>query len=228
MALTTLERLNLPPAPPPPTFTRAPSVGSVVTGVPEIAFGIAFFITWWRPETFGVDMVKFAMELMLLEFILVHSAGFMGLRASAHESPVKRFTTIIGFGLFYSMFVAGFCLALGHWRPMWTFWIVTAQRLAGDIIDPKPTDETQAWFGTSMAMNIMLYLIAVFSTIILPVPTLGVTPAVRDALHINGRGLWQAEPQRVVVMAALYYTLRGFMTASARPRKSFPPPVYSK
>lgn len=227
MPLTELERLNLPPAPQ-PTFFRAPGIASYATGIPEMVFGAAFFVTWVNPTILGIDWVKFAVELMLLEFILVHSAGFMGLRASAQESVWRRVKTIVGFGIFYSMFVLGFCLALGHWRPMWTFWIITAQRLAGDITDPKPTQETQAWFGTSLAINVMLYLGAAFVTIILPVPMLGVTRAVRDAVGISGHGLWEAEPHRVVVMAGLYYLLRGYFTATARPRKAFPPPAMKR
>jgi hypothetical protein len=224
VALTELERLNLPPSVP-PVFYRKPGIISAASGLAEVAFGIGFFITWVNPQYFGVDMVKFAMELMLLEFILVHSAGFMGLRAAAQESRFNRIKVIVGFGLFYSLFVLGFCLALGYWRPMWTFWIVTAQRLAGDLADPKPTDETKAWFGTTLALNVLLYMAAAFVTIILPWPKLGVTSAVRDAAGITGSGLWQAEPHRVVIMAGLYYVFRGWFTATARPRKAWPPPV---
>jgi hypothetical protein len=102
---------------------------------------------------------------------------------------------------------------------MWTFWIVTAQRMAGDFFDPKPTVETKAWFGATLALNALVYLALTFLTVILPLPTLGVTSSVRDQLGIGGSGLWQAEPHRVVFMAALYYLIRGYFTAAARPRR---------
>lgn len=200
-------------------YTREPGLASVATGLPELGLGAVFIATWVNPAWVGVGMVKFALELMLLEFILIHSAGFMGLRASAHESMARRLAAIAGYGLFYSMFVLGFCLALHIWRPMWTFWIVTVQRMAADFLDPKPTDETKAWFSLSLGVNAAFYLAATFMTLILPLPRLAVTRAVRDALDINGSGLWQSEPHRVVVMAGLYYMLRGYFTASARPRR---------
>lgn len=203
-------------------FTRAPGWLTVASGAPEVGLGAAFLVTWVDPARFGTSMVSFALELMLLEFILIHSAGFMGVRAAKAGSTRARVIGILGLGLFYSLFVGGFCLALGRIRPLVSFWIVTAQRLAGDLLDPKPGEETRAWFGTNLAVNAILYLLLAGATVMLPVPALGITPPVRQGLGIGGKGLWVDEPQRVVVLAGLYYVVRGVMTMGAWPRRAFP------
>lgn len=41
---------------------------------------------------------------------------------------------------------------------MITFWIITAQRLAANLHDPRPSAETKAWFSTDLAVNVLLYL----------------------------------------------------------------------
>jgi hypothetical protein len=208
-----------------PGFVRHPTVIGAVSGLSEMAFGAGFLVTWIQPSRFGVTMVKFALELMLLEFILIHSAGFMGLKASAADSWWRRVGWFAGIGAFYSLFVVGFCLALDTWRPMVTFWIITAQRLVTDLLDPKPSEETRAWFTTGLALNVVLYIGGAMLTVLLPLPRLGVTRGVRDELGIGGSGLWQSEPHRVVVLAALYYLARGYFTATARPRKTWPATV---
>ena len=202
-------------------YTRRPTWLSWASGLPEMGLGVAFLWTWANPDRFGRSMVSFALELMLLEFILIHSAGFMAVRSAGAATTGRRIAGMAGLGLFYSLFVGGFCLALHRIRPLVSFWVVTAQRTAADVLDPKPTDETRAWFGTSLAVNALLYMGLVGLTVVLPLPRLGITTSVRNELGIGGSGLWQAEPHRVVVVAGMYYLLRGWMTATARPRRAF-------
>jgi hypothetical protein len=218
--------LRVEPAPAParaPVYTRAPGLASWATGLPEIALGVAFLVTWVDPDRLGHDMVSFALELMLLEFILIHSAGFMGVKSAEGMTTRDRVLGIVGLGLFYSLFVGGFCLGLHRVRPLISFWIVTAQRLAGDLLDPKPSDETRAWFGTNLAINAVSYILLVGATVMLPLPRLGITRSVQAELGISGEGLWQSDPHRVVILAGAYYLIRGLLTATARPRKAFPP-----
>ena len=107
---------------------------------------------------------------------------------------------------------------------MISFWIVTAQRMAGDVIDPKPTDEARAWYWSALGVNAMLYLGFVFVTVLVPIPELGITRSVRSELAIHGSGLWEAQPYRVVVLAGCYYLCRGLLTTFARPRHAAPAP----
>lgn len=204
-------------------FVRRPTWLTWASGLPEMALGVAFFVTWVDPDRLGRSMVSFALELMLLEFILIHSAGFMAAKTADRESTAMRIAGIGGLGLFYSLFVGAFCLALHRIRPLVSFWVVTAQRIAGDVIDPRPSDETRAWFGTSLAVNVILYLGIVTFTVLVPLPPLGITPGVAQSVGVHGSGLWQSQPQTVVVLAGGYYGIRGLLTATAWPRRAIAP-----
>lgn len=193
-----------------------------MTGVPEVVLGICFFITWRDPDVLGAEWVKFAIELMLLEFILIHSAGFMGVAAARSEPVWRRVRGFVLLGALYSLFVLGFALSLNTWRPMITFWIITAQRLAVHLGEPKPSEETKAWFSTDLAANVLLYIGFIGLTVMAPLPRLGVTARVRDTLEITSDGVWSSEPHRAVVLAGLYYLFRGLLTAFARPRAAWP------
>jgi hypothetical protein len=205
-------------APSGPVFRRKPTVPGVVSGLAEMALGAGFLVTWFKPDLLGQEWVLLALELMLLEFILVHSAAFMGMKGTGTSPAMTRLKWFGGIGAFYSLFVLGFCLSLDSWRPMASFWIITMQRLMGDVYEPKPSAESKVWFTTSIAMNAMLYLLLVMAFTVLPVPRFGVTGSLSSWISSKGGGLWVDEPQRVVAIAAFYYLLRGWATAEAWPR----------
>lgn len=55
----------------------------------------------------------------------------------------------------------------------------------------------------------MFYLAFVFVTTLLPMPKLGITPAVVDAQDLPGSGLWIDEPHRVIAFGFLYFSTWG-------------------
>jgi hypothetical protein len=153
-------------APSGPVFRRKPTVPGVVSGLAEMALGAGFLVTWFKPDLLGQEWVLLALELMLLKFILVHSAAFMGMKGTGTSPAMTRLKWFGGIGAFYSLFVLGFCLSLDSWRPMASFWIITMQRLMGDVYEPKPSAESKVWFTTSIAMNAMLYLLLVMGRVV--------------------------------------------------------------
>jgi hypothetical protein len=57
------------------------------------------------------------------------------------------------------------------------------------------------------ALQVVAYLAAVFATVLLPIPRLGITEAIQPQLGLTGSGLWVEHPQTVVVSGALYFGL---------------------
>jgi len=147
---------------------------------------------------------------MLLEFIVVHSAGFMGTVALAPDRRTARARTLVLFGLFYSVFVAGFALAFRTWWPLAAFWGLTANRLLGVVVGQAPEGRERQFIQAGWAAGALFYVLSVMVTVILPVPRLGITRAVRDAVDLPGSGAWVDEPWRAVAGAACYFLLVGF------------------
>lgn len=183
---------------------------AVVNAAPDFAAAGAFLVTWIAPTTFGVQTVKRLMLVMLLEFIVVHSAAFMGIVALAPASRARRAAGILGFGAFYALFAAAMGLGFHSWWPVVAFAGLTANRLLGVLFGQVPDAEQQGFIRTGWAASVVCYVGGCFLTVLLPVPALGVTPAVVAAQHFSASGLWIAEPQRVLAFGVVYFGLTGW------------------
>jgi hypothetical protein len=189
--------------------TRRPPLPAVLSALPDLGLAGVFLATWIAPRWLGVDRIGHLLLVMLLEFIVVHSAGFMGVAALADHPRFSRATSILGLGAFYTLFVGGFALGFKTWWPLVAFWGLTLNRLLSVIIGPRPKGEAERIVRAGWAVGAMAYLGAVFLTTPFPVPRLGVTRAVVEAAHLPGSGLWIDEPHRVLAAGFLYFLIVG-------------------
>jgi hypothetical protein len=72
-----------------------------------------------------------------------------------------------------------------------------------------PSGDERAFLQAGWAASAISYLLGVAVTVVLPVPRLGLTPAIVHALALPGSGLWISQPWRVVAFGALYYAAVG-------------------
>ncbi len=186
--------------------TRDPLLARLASTAPDFCLAAAFLITWLAPYTFGERVVAYLMLVMLLEFIIVHSSGFMGSVMISH--PLSRRTkvrSLLGLGAFYLLFAAAFSVGFGAWWPLWTILLLTLNRvlvvLTGDLPDGRERD----FIRRGWAVGVLLYVGGVFITLFLPVPRFGITPEVVLAQDLPGGGIWIDEPHRVVAFGVLYF-----------------------
>lgn len=184
-------------------------LGSLFTALPDLGLGAVYLITWIAPYALGRRMVAHLMLVMLLEFIIVHSSGFMGSVLYGDARRVGKVTATLGFGIFYTLFVAGFALAFATWWPIWAFWGLTLNRLLGALVGQATTGAEKTYVQKGWAIGVIFYLAFVFATTLLPVPSLGITSAVRASQHLPGSGLWIDAPHRVIAFGFLYFTSWG-------------------
>lgn len=185
------------------------TVRGVLASIPDFALAGTFLITWLNPYALGEMAVQYYLLTMLLEFIIVHSSGFMGSVAFSRNSAVLRLRNIFGLALFYSLFVGGFALGFTTWWPLYAFWGLTLNRMLGILIGDAPVGRERQYVQAGWALSIIYYLGGAFATVWLPVPALGMTREVRAALDLPGGGLWVDEPQRVLAFGVLYFGLTG-------------------
>ncbi len=149
------------------------------------------------------------MLVMLLEFINVHAAGFMGNTIISESERGKKAMTIIGLGVFYTLFVSAFALTFNQWWPLWAFWGLVLNRLLGVLLGKAPTGQEKSMIQTSWGIGVFSYVMLVFATVILPVPAFGVTPKVIAQQGFTMRGLWIDEPYRMMAFGFLYFAVIG-------------------
>lgn len=179
----------------------------LIAALPDLALGAMFVVTWAVPDALGRRMVAYLMGVMLLEFVIIHSSGFMGVVWLGDKTRTERVLTLLGIATFYSVFAGGLALVFESWWPFIGFWGLTANKLLGVLVGRSPRemelDLLQHGWGGALA----LYVLAVTVTILAPLPALGVTRDVLSSQRLPGAGLpWTDEPQRVIAAGYLYFT----------------------
>ncbi|HEU5357624.1 MAG TPA: hypothetical protein VFU45_00790 [Gemmatimonadales bacterium] len=192
-----------------------PTLADLVAALPNFLLAGTAILTWYDPTVLGVAKVSYFVALMLLEFIVLHSAAFMGTVAYGKEPKVGRVAGILGLALFYSLFAGGVALAFHRMWPLWAFWALVLNRLAGVLMGQGGDDGAAAVVRAGWAAGMMFYLVATLATLFLPLPHLGITAEVVAAQHFTASGLWVEQPWRVLAMAAVYYMLQGVSTLKA-------------
>lgn len=187
---------------------------SVIAAIPDLGIGMTFLITWIDPLALGGGMVRHLLLVMMIEFIVIHSAAFMGSVAIAQKGAWRTIGAIVGFGLFYSVFAGAFSLAFRTWWPLVAFWGLTLNRLLRVILGGAFSENEKELMTKEWATTGALYVILVFVTLFPPLPRFGITPAVVAAQELPGSGAWIDDPHRVIAFGFLYFTILAVISLS--------------
>lgn len=185
--------------------TRAISLPALLAALPDFVLAGLFLSVWLAPDPARPALGAQLMLVMVLEFIVVHSAGFMGAATLADTSPGRKAIAILGLGLFYTLFVGAFALAFHQVWPLWSFWALVLNRMLSVLLKQAPEGSERAFLQRQWAAGALFYILAVGLTTVIPLPRFGVTPAAIAAMHLRGGGLWIDQPWRVLAAGALYY-----------------------
>jgi hypothetical protein len=158
------------------------------------------------PGRLGDRMIGYLTLVMLLEFVIVHSSGFMAAFLASDIPRGKKALWIVGLSGFYTIFTGGFALVFRTWWPVTGFWLLTLNRLSSVLLGQAPVGREKELVRHSWGAGVLFYLVFAIVTALLPVPRLGITPAVVAAQPLPGSGLWFDEPQRVIAFGFLYFT----------------------
>lgn len=191
---------------------RLPPAERVLAVLPDCVSAAAFTCLWMFPLAFGGSGVRNAMLVMLVEFILVHATGFLGVAVLAENaSRLRKVGMLTGFAMLYLVFIAAFAMAFDAWWPLLAFGWLLLGKLgivfgARDAASRAAQDAPQAW-----AMSALAYIVAVFATLFLPVPRLGLGEGVLAQLQLPGSGAWVEQPHRVIAAGALYFGMMAWV-----------------
>ena len=179
--------------------------------LPDAITAGVFLTVWVAPAVAGRERIKNLMLTMLIEFIVVHSSGFYGgILAMKDTSRVKREFALLGFATFYLIFVLAFSLGFGSAWPIWAFLWLLGSRFVHLWVAPANDDEATTRMMTLWAISVAAYVLGAIATVMLPLPALGITPAVIASLDLKGGGEWIARPYTVLAFGALYFGIQAW------------------
>jgi len=180
-----------------------------VAALPDFVIAGVALLTWIDPSILGEQWAGYFLTLMLLEFIVVHSAAFLGLAAFSDAPKAMRVRNVLGLSAFYSLFGAAISFGAKAWWPLLAFWGLIVNRLLGILFGTVPTGQERDAAMAGWAVGAVSYLFGAFATVLLPLPELGVRSSMLGPIGEDSGGIWVDEPHRVIAFAFLYFVLAG-------------------
>lgn len=184
--------------------------GRVTSVLFDVALGLVFLATWLRPDSPPAAPVAFLLLIMLVEFILIHGTVWLETVWFSRNSVSGRLKTMTAVSGLYMLFGVGMSVGFSSWFPILAVAILGANRMLSVIFDPHPDPVDRKAAERRWARDVGLYLLAVFSTIFVPYPELGIDAAHVAGLGLPGSGHWISEPHTVMAAGFLYFGARAF------------------
>ncbi|MHC4481776.1 MAG: hypothetical protein ACYS1C_12525 [Planctomycetota bacterium] len=161
-----------------------------MAAAPDFALAAAFLVTWLAPTTFGQQAVRHLMNVMLLEFLVVHATGALGAVALSGLSRSMKGTMFSGLAVVYFFFVGAVSKICGSVWPLVSFYGLMLAKLPTVVFGMRQADGkkgTMLWWP----MMTVAYVMGAFLTTFLPVPRFGITAEVVVAQDfVDEGGLW--------------------------------------
>lgn len=177
----------------------------LIAAIPDFGLAGFFMISWLHPYAFGNRMLSRLELMMLMEFIILHSAAFMACAMAFPRSRIVKTGGVIGLGLFYTLFVGVFSMSFHTWWPLASFWFLLVNRMMAVMMGKAPVARDLGYIIAGWAAGVIFYLAYAMLTALVNIPRLGITTAVQMAQPPSVGGLWAEEPWRVVAFGAFYY-----------------------
>ncbi|MFA5834553.1 MAG: hypothetical protein WDA22_13830 [Bacteroidota bacterium] len=187
---------------------------NVFSAAPDFVMGLAFLATWIDPASIGEDMVSSLSQIMILEFIIIHSAGFMTSIIYGNAPKGKKIKILFGLGLFYSVFVLGFSFGFRSWWPLIAFGGLMFNRMLSVLTGQAEQGKENEFIMNMWGVNVACYLVSLFAVLLIPLPTFGVSS---NALsHLNMGGDFIDQPHKMIAWGFLYFSLIGLYELKMR------------
>lgn len=185
----------------------------------DICIAATFLITWIAPYTFDERMVHKLTFMMLLEFLVVHSTGFIGAVAVRDNSRLERAFMLTVLLVLYFLFAGAFAVSYGGWWPVIAFAALTLPKVPAILLHGEDLRSIDRVMMNWAAMT-ALYLFGAFATLMYDVPPLGVTQEVIERQAFGVGGEWPEQPYRVMAFGVIYFS---GMALVAMLNEIFPP-----
>jgi hypothetical protein len=178
--------------------------------LPDALTATIFLWTWIDPSQIGGgERVKQLMLVMLFEFIVMHSSAMIGSLVIGSANVYAKILSMLGLSVVYTLFVVVFAFAFSSYWPIWVFAWLFVCRFSFLITHRSVGADAAKRMQNSWGYSALTYVLGVFATTFLPLPRLGITPEVVQAMHLstNMSGEWINRPWIVLAFGAFYFAV---------------------
>ena len=186
------------PAPtlPLPEISLASRIGAAL---PDVAGAWLFAWCWKNPLGWHPDLSMALGQVVLIEFLVLHSSVFFAALISSGADRWTKVRTALLLCLIYVPFAAAFALANRSWWPVAAFaWLLSGRMamVASGRASDLEKKRLRALWGDSFGFYILFAFLAAFAT----VPSFGYL-----TMSVPWSG-WAIRPQQVMCWGFLYFS----------------------
>jgi hypothetical protein len=178
---------------------------NVFSAFPDFVMALVFLVTWIEPDTLGKNMIGYLTLVMMMEFIIIHSSAFFGGVMFADRPKFKKLFTLLGLGLFYTVFVASFSAIYGEWWPLLAFWAMIVNRMLSILLGQFPEGDERMYMMGMWGIHVGFYVLLLFFAMFMPLPHFGITETIQKSFQSTRPFFWYDEPHRILAFGFLYF-----------------------
>jgi hypothetical protein len=170
---------------------------TVAGSVPSGLLAATYLLVWISPLLFGANRPRDLLLLLLLEFLVIHSSGYLLAVHGKEKETRQRVKSFLLVFIIYCSFAAGLAIVFKNYFPPLMFVLLFAARATQ--LRNASDRASKEWSLTTLA-----YFVAVIGCVFLPVPELGVTQEIVPQLHLPGKGALVSNPQSTFAAGFFY------------------------
>jgi len=178
-----------------------------VLALPDTAMAGLYLWCWISPRAWQPKLAGLLVLVLLIEFIVVQAGPFIGTVVYGEAMGLdnhQRLRTALVLGAVYLAFAGLAAVSFDAWFPflifVWLFGVkVFAAILGRDRSATGREREMTAWI-----LSVTFYFVAIFFTMFVPVPMLGITED--GAVYgLRGQYEWANFPYKAIAAGFLYF-----------------------
>lgn len=175
--------------------------------LPDAAAAAIYFWCWIAPVALMPKLVGLLVLVLLIEFVVMQAGPFIGNVVYGDKmglTPRQRRKSAATLGAIYLALAGLTALSFDAWFPfvifVWLFGVkVYAALLGRDPYASGREPEMTVWI-----LSVTYYFVAIFITLFVPVPALGITQD-GELYGLRGQYEWARYPYKAIAAGFLYF-----------------------
>ena len=185
-----------------------PLLQRLLAALPDAITAGIFLTAWVTPMRFGPDYVRNLTLVMAMEFIVIHSSIFYAVIAGVDIARGRRIKWLAALSCVYLVFVFGFAIQYKSSWPILAFAWLFLSRFLHVWLSRVSTEVEARRMVHLWAVSVVAYLFGAFTTILAPLPELGLNSAFDSAMMQSGGTGWSSGgTHRTLAFGLLYFSI---------------------
>jgi hypothetical protein len=187
--------------------TRMSLVRRAAIAVPDALAALVYLWCWISPLAWHHELVGLLVLVLLIEFVVMQAGPFIGSIVYGDKMGLdrrQRQRMALVLGVVYLLFAGLAAASFDAWFPSLIFVWLFGVKVFTAVLGRDPNAAGREPEMTVWILSVTYFLVAVFATMFLPFPTLGITED--GAVYgLRGQYEWANFPYKPIAAGFLYF-----------------------